>query len=602
MPDERRSTPQAGGGEPGFARFALATLCALALVTLWPALSLAQSSPPVLETVPDEVILGFNPAENAQGLQTSANDLARLVADRIHMPVRAYVSLDYTALVESMRSGQVHFGWLTPAPLVLAEQLFHVQILLTQVRRGSPTYYGAIIVRENSPFRRIEDLRGHTIAWVDPQSTSGYVIPRYLLIERGIDPQHFFRQQIFAGGHDAAAIAVQSGQVDAAAVWADPPAEGTGAWTRFLRNRPGPTVRTILYTPPVPSDAVGVNPEFARSHPMLVRNVRAALISIGQSEEGRAVLRHLNSTDGFVDANPAQYELVRRAFAATRASTRGRFEQPVTVVIFFVLCALAALLALPLWRRAPRVRAWAGWALFSTALVWSLVAAKLSFGKLIAGRGAMGAFLHGMYPLDRGVVPAVIESSIVTVQLALVGTVIAVPLALLFGFLAAENVTPSRAVRVLVRFVMNFNRSIDTLILALILVSAVGLGPLPGVIALAVHSVGALGKLFYEAIETLEPGPVEAMRSVGASPLQVLRWGIWPQFAPHFISIVLFRFELNVRVSTVLGLVGAGGIGFLLITYMRGAEYAKVTSVIAAIVVLVMALDAISTRLRRDVR
>jgi phosphonate transport system permease protein len=91
------------------------------------------------------------------------------------------------------------------------------------------------------------------------------------------------------------------------------------------------------------------------------------------------------------------------------------------------------------------------------------------------------------------------------------------------------------------------------------------------------------------------------MRSVGATRLQVIRWGLWPQFAPHFISIVLFRFELNVRVSTVLGLVGAGGIGFLLITYMRGAEYGKVTVVIAAIIALVMALDAISGRLRRNV-
>jgi phosphonate transport system permease protein len=92
------------------------------------------------------------------------------------------------------------------------------------------------------------------------------------------------------------------------------------------------------------------------------------------------------------------------------------------------------------------------------------------------------------------------------------------------------------------------------------------------------------------------------MRAVGATPLQVLRWGVWPEFAPLFVSNVLFRFELNVRVSTVLGLVGAGGIGFLLITYMRGAEYAKVTAVIAAIVLLVMALDAVSTRLRRTVK
>ena len=576
--------------------FAITLAAAAAFVV--PTLARAQ----VGEVVVDELVLGFNPAENAQALQTSADALARALADRIHVPVRAYVSLDYTALVEAMRSGQVQIGWLTPAPLVLAEQLFHARIVLTQVRRGSPTYYGAIVVRDDSPVRDVDQLRGRTIAWVDPQSTSGYVIPRYLLMQRGIDPTRFFRQQVFAGGHDAAVLAVYSGQVDAASVWADPPGEGTGAWTRFLRGRPGPGLRPVLYTPPVPSDAVAVHPDFAARHPLLLRNVRAALIAIGQTESGRATLRHLNSTDGFVEASPEQYELVRRAFAVTRATQHGEFERPLSVLVFVLLVLLATLLALPVARRWPRARAAGTWVLVGSALVWSFAAAQLSFGRLLAGRGAMGAFVRGMFPPDRGVIPSVIESMIVTVQLALVGTVLAIPVALVFGFLAAENVVASRAVRTCVRFALNFNRSIDTLILALVLVSAVGLGPLPGVAALAMHSVGALGKLFYEAIETLDPGPVEAMRSVGATQLQVLRWGLWPQFAPHFVSIVLFRFELNVRVSTVLGLVGAGGIGFLLITYMRGAEYAKVTAVITAIVALVLALDAVSSRLRRNVR
>lgn len=577
-------------------RAATALLFAL-LCLLRPFAARAQSS----EDLPGEIVLGFNPAENARGLQQSADALARALSDRIHMPVRAFVSLDYTALVEAMRSGQVHFGWLTPSPLVLAEQLFGAEIILTQVRRGSPTYYSAIVVREDSPARRIEDLRGRSIAWVDPQSTSGYVIPRYLLVERGLDVQHFFGHQVFAGGHDAAVLAVQAGQVDAAAVWADPPDEGTGAWTRFLRGRPGPRLRPLIYSPPVPSDAVAVHPRFAREHSALVRAVREALIAIGQSEEGRRVLRALNSTDGFVPADRSQYEIVRRAFRVTRVSAQGRFERPSNVAVFFALCALAAALALPFWRRAPRVRAFVGWTLFLFATTWSVLAARLSLTRLFAGREAMGAFVRGMFPPERGVVPAVIESTIVTLQLALVGTVLAIPLALLLGFLAAENVMPLRPVRGMVRFLLNFNRSIDTLILALIFVSAVGLGPLPGVLALSIHTVGSLGKLFYETVETLDPGPVEAMRSVGATPLQVIRWGLWPQFAPHFISIVLFRFELNVRVSTVLGLVGAGGVGFLLITYMRGAEYGKVTAVIAAIVVLVMALDAISSRLRKNV-
>lgn len=573
--------------------FALAAAMACGILP-----QLARASP---EPLPDELVLGFFPAENAQGLQVSANDLARALSDRIHLPVRAYVALDYTALVEAMRSGQVEFGWLTPAPLVLAEHLFHAEIVLTQVRRGSPTYYGAIVVRDDSPARTLDDLRGKTIAWVDPQSTSGYVIPRYLLLERGIDPRTFFRQQVFAGGHDSAVFAVQSGQVDAAAVWADPPSDGTGAWTRFARSHAGAALRPILYTPPVPSDAVAIDPRFGREHPLLVRDVRAALIAVGNSDEGRALLKRLNGTDGFVPADPAQYELVRAAFEATRAQARTRFERPWDVAIFFALCVFAGALALPWWRRVPRARSAATWLVFAAVCAWSLATEHLALGKLYSGRAAMWTFVRGMFPPDGAVVPQVIESTIVTVQLALIGTLLAVPLALACGFVAAENVVASRAARNLVRVLLNFNRSIDTLIVALILVSAVGLGPLPGVVALALGSIGALGKQFYETIETLDPGPAEAMRSVGATPLQVVRWGIWPQFAPHFVSIVLFRFELNVRVSTVLGLVGAGGIGFLLITYMRGAEYAKVTAVIAAIVILVMALDAISTRLRKTV-
>jgi phosphonate ABC transporter permease subunit PhnE len=580
------------------------------LSLLWTVFVLCFATPATaqraLEALPDEVILGFNPAENAQSLQSSADALARELSVRIQLPVRAFVTLDYTALVEATRSGQVHFAWLTPAPLILAEQLFNAQVILTQVRRGSPSYYSAIVVREDSGITTIEQLRNKTIAWVDPQSTSGFVIPRYLLLERGLDPSHFFRQQVFAGGHDAAVLAVYNGQVDAAAVWAEPPAEHAGAWTRFLSNRPPPRLRPILYSPPVPSDAVGVHPDFLRTHPTLVRNVRTALLAMGQNDAGRAILRRLNSTDGFVAADSAQYALVRRAFTATRAMKPStRFDRPWDVAIFFALASLTFLLALPLWDRSSKrrvLRARLGWMVAAWALLWGCVGAQWSLSKLIAGRRGMFAFVRAMIPPDRSVLPAVIESSVVTTQLALVGTAVAVPFAIILGFLAAENVMPSRPVRALVRLFLNLDRSVDTLILALVFVSAVGLGPLPGVLALAIHTVGALAKQFYETIETLDPGPPEAMRAVGMTPLQVLRWGLWPQFASHFVATVLFRFELNVRVSTVLGLVGAGGIGFLLITYMRGAEYAKVSVVVGAIVLMVLALDALSSKLRRTVQ
>ncbi len=565
----------------------------------------AWAQQPGMEPVPESVVLGFNPAENAQTLQRSADALAAAVSDRIHLPVRATVTLDYTTLVEGMRSGHIHFAWLTPSPLVLAERLFPVRVLLTQVRRGQPTYYAALVVREDSPFRRLEDLEGRRVAWIDPTSTSGYVIPRYMLQTRGFDPSRFFAQQVFAGQHDAAVIAVQRGQVDCAAVWANPPSEGGGAWTRFLANRPGPRLRPLIYSPAVPSDAVATTEAFAGRHPRLVRAVTEALVSLGGSAEGRALLHDLNHTDGFVPADGAQYDLVRRAFRATREDQArgrtGRFDDPRAVTIFALLVACAALLGAGALKRWPRVQRWVAVGLFGLALGWGAAAAVIPAQDFWKGGRDIGVFLRGMFPPDLGVAPEVLEATVMTVRLALVGTVLAVPAALLLGLLAADNVMPAVWVRRGARFLCNLDRSVDLLIVGLILVSAFGPGAFPGVGALAIHTVGSLGKQFFETLETMDPGPVEAMRAVGCTRLQVIRWGLWPQFAPHFVSQTLFRFELNVRGAVVLGLVGAQGIGFLLQTYMRGAEYAKVTVVIAAIVTLVMALDAVSARLRRDV-
>ncbi len=556
------------------------------------------------EAVPDTVVLGFNPAENAQTLQRSADDLAAALSDRIHLPVRASVTLDYTTEVEAMRSGHIHFAWLTPSPLVLAERLFGVRVLLTQVRRGSPSYFSAVVVREDSPAHTIEDLRGRSIAWVDPTSTSGFVIPRYLILQRGFDPATFFARQVFAGQHDAAVIAVQRGQVDAAAVWADPPGEATGAWTRYLRGRPGPRLRPVLYSPPIPSDAIATTEEFAHAHPMLVQSVARALTDIGNTDEGKAILRRLNATDGFVPATTSQYALVREAFRATRdARSRvrhGRFEQPWDVAVCAALVLGVALVAAGTLRRRPRVQRSVAWALLAVALVWSARAAQIPPGEFVRGWRYIGIFLRGMFPPDGRVAAEVLEATILTIRLALVGTAVGVPLALALGLLAAENVTRIPWINTVARFAANLNRSVDLLIVGLILVSAYGPGSFPGVGAIAIHTVGSLGKQFYETLETMDGGPVEAMTSVGGTRLQVIRWGIWPQFTPHFVSLALFRFELNVRGAVVLGLVGAQGIGFLLQTYMRGAEYARVTVVIVSIVALVMGLDAVSSRLRKQ--
>ncbi|MCO5143203.1 MAG: phosphonate ABC transporter, permease protein PhnE [Oligoflexia bacterium] len=232
---------------------------------------------------------------------------------------------------------------------------------------------------------------------------------------------------------------------------------------------------------------------------------------------------------------------------------------------------------------------------------WSGIAVEFSLSRLIEGLPYMADFLSRMWPPDLTVLDRVWKETLLTVQLAWVATVISLFLSLPVGFLAASNVFESKALRSAVIFFLNADRAIDALIVALFFVSAVGLGPFPGTLALAIHSVGMLGKLFADAIEAIDRGPVEALESAGAGKLATIRWAIWPQVAPHFISFFLFRFELNIRVAVVLGLVGAGGIGFLLTQYMRLFQYQKLATVVLVILVLVMVVDFFSARLRKAV-
>ena len=148
------------------------------------------------------------------------------------------------------------------------------------------------------------------------------------------------------------------------------------------------------------------------------------------------------------------------------------------------------------------------------------------------------------------------------------------------------------------RAILNFFRSVDTLVYALVFVAAVGLGPFPGVLAVIAYTTTSLAKLYSEAIEGIERGPVDAVTATGATRLQVLRFGVLPQVLPLFLSYVLYRLETNIRAATILGFVGAGGIGFYLQTYLRMIDYPAASTTLLATVVMVMVIDALSSRLR----
>ena len=144
---------------------------------------------------------------------------------------------------------------------------------------------------------------------------------------------------------------------------------------------------------------------------------------------------------------------------------------------------------------------------------------------------------------------------------------------------------------------LNFFRSVDTLVYALVFVAAVGLGPFPGVLAVVAYTTTSLAKLYAEAIEGIEPGPVDAITATGATRLQILRFGVLPQVLALFLSYVLYRLETNIR-ATVLGFVGAGGIGFYLQTYLRMIDYPAASTVLLVTVTMVMVVDGVSSRLR----
>jgi phosphonate transport system permease protein len=202
-----------------------------------------------------------------------------------------------------------------------------------------------------------------------------------------------------------------------------------------------------------------------------------------------------------------------------------------------------------------------------------------------------------MLPPDAAVLPSALLGALKTVEIALLGTAVAAVLALPLGVVSARNVV-APGVFYPARAIMNFLRSVDTLVYALIFVAAVGLGPFPGVLAVIAYTTTSLAKLYSEAIEGIERGPVDAITATGATRLQILRFGVLPQVLPLFLSYVLYRLESNIRAATVLGFVGAGGIGFYLQTYLRTIDYPAASTVLLVTVAMVMVVDALSSKLR----
>jgi phosphonate transport system permease protein len=232
------------------------------------------------------------------------------------------------------------------------------------------------------------------------------------------------------------------------------------------------------------------------------------------------------------------------------------------------------------------------------AITWR--GAEVSLTQLVKGLPLAAEFMGRLFPADWSVLGEMLRSCLETVSIAFLGTIASIFLGLAMGLLAASNLVPA-PVAAACKSALAFIRSIPVILLALLFVAAVGLGPFPGALAIAFHGIGMLGKLYADEFEAVDPRVLEAVRGTGGGWLATVRYGVLPQAAPQLVSLSLFRFEMNVREATVLGLVGAGGIGYYIQLYARSFQYPKVATMVLAVILMVLVMDVVTHWARKKI-
>ena len=267
---------------------------------------------PVQAYTPKTLRVGFAPWESVQDLTKTSREVVNLLSEEMPMRVEPFVATDYTGVIEAMRAGKLDVAFFPPAAYVLAERKANAEVILKSFFNGHAQYHGAIITRTNSKIKTLQDLKDKTVAFVDPVSTSGAIYPRVMLLNAGIVPEKHFKRLIYAGGHDAAVLAVLHGKVDAAATYTNDPQGKDSAWTNSLTNpKDRAQIRMVAVTKPIPADNIAVRKDL---DPKVINQIKQIFLKLSETPEGRKRVREIYQVDGFVEGKPADYAPVREAF------------------------------------------------------------------------------------------------------------------------------------------------------------------------------------------------------------------------------------------------------------------------------------------------
>ncbi len=597
------------------------------------ALLLSGLAPAVAQTEqprqPDKLVFSILSAEgqaNSGPLwQPLLDDLERAIG----VPVEPVFGSNYSVLVEAMRADQAQIGWFSALPAVQAIDRAGAEVVARTVDvEGKDSYVSSLIVKRGSGIT-LDDVaacgKKYTFGIGDAQSTSGTLAPlTYFFSPRNIDPTTCF-STVRSASHQGNSFAVANGQVDIAT--------SNSVNTVFL-TRQNPEVarqiEVIWESPPIPESGILVRGSLPAE---LKARIREFFVNYGQgfgpdADRQKAVMDRLNYSQ-FRAADNSYLNPIRvmKADQARRENRPSDVAPPVVSpwqrikqVGPFALIGLLVLAAIAMNARrkkipaalaegqipAPPEKSAAAWSLdillwggFAIILIAAFGTVGLpNIGNLFSNPERMQTYGRDFLNPDFGEWRQLVGLMWLTVQIALWGTFLAVFLAVPLSLMASRNLSPAWLVWP-VRRVMDIMRSIPDLVIATLFIVAVGLGPLAGVLAIALNTAGVLAKLFSEAVESIDQGPIDGVKATGAGRLHEITWGVIPQVAPLWTSFALYRFESNSRAATILGLIGAGGIGQALFENLQAFEYRTVSTIAIIIIVAVTLIDMLSQAMRK---
>lgn len=259
---------------------------------------------------PSQITIGFIPSEDAEQLKTQLQDFAKLLQEKIRIPVQIYVSKDYAGLADAMKNKKIDFAFFSASTFVLAEKVAGAKVLLKKVW-DSPFYHSSLVVRADSGITNIKQLKGKKIAFVDEKSGSGYLLPKVYFKQQKLG-NDYFKESVFSGNQAASVTLLKDKKVDVAAVYSNDKKAKTGAWTKYGVDAKGPMkIRALWVSEPIPNDPFCVRQEFYDSNPRLAHDIMFGMIELIEDKASSENMKKFLGVSGLMLATTQQYEPLR---------------------------------------------------------------------------------------------------------------------------------------------------------------------------------------------------------------------------------------------------------------------------------------------------